>query len=130
MDINVKSKFNIGDKVKSKRGGELGDIVSIRPVVYSWNTVVEYGVSFDNGDCMRVLEVQLEAVKPATTKFKEGDLVVLKKTERMSGYEFGEIVSHKDEMWGIMLTPAHYRYVYNESDMVAYIPSSPHYFQD
>ena len=130
MDINVKSKFNIGDRVKSKRSGGLGDIVSIRPVVYSWYAEVEYGVSFDNGDCMRVLEVQLEVVKPAATKFKEGDLVVLKKTELMAGYEFGEIISRSDKMWGIMLTPARYRYVYNESDMVPYVPTSPHYFQD
>jgi hypothetical protein len=63
-------------------------------------------------------------------KFKVGDLVVLKSTAKMAGREFGKIISHKNGMWEIMLTPGSYRYIYKESDMLPYIPTSPHYFQD
>jgi len=123
MDINIKSKFNVGDKVKSKYYNLEGTVTSIR-------TVVSYTAAWSDNTYGTIFEDHLETVKLVTPKFKVGDLVVLKNTEKMAGREFGEIICHKDTMWGIMLTPAIYRYIYNESDMLPYTPTSPHYFQD
>ena len=210
MEINVKSKFNVGDRVQGKDTVRIGTITAIRYIVTQHRVAFDYQVAFDDGDRVKVCEDNLklvecikvpkaakfkvgdrvvsvvttaaygrvgvvekvfaretmatayavrmtiartdvgapnlsyfyedglvsctlelpEVVKPVTSNFKVGDLVVLKNTELMAGYEFGEIISHKDEMWGIVLKPGSYRYVCNESDMVPYIPTSPHYFQD
>lgn len=123
MELNIKSRFNIGDEVVVTRTNETGYVRKCRVTVEIRSTSTAYFVDFDNYGGW-VAELDLKGVKPAS-KFKLGDAVAWDDQHGVVTEVFDDNIVAVE-----VTTDSVHRYLFYESELSPYTPTSPHYFQD